>query len=191
MKYKHTYAITGAISSGKSAVGEILRELGYPVIDSDQIARKVVEPNTEGLRRIEEAFPEVVVEGILDRKKLAKRIFHSEEERIKLNELLHPLIRKESDEILTSFNSLSFYEAPLLFEVGIEHDFKGVIYVDSAFKLERLMNRDGIDEAYAKKKLQSFKRPDFPFTFIVWNNGSKEALKETVKKSIIWLKKNA
>lgn len=69
--------LTGSIASGKSTVSQMLKELGYPVVDADLVARQVVEPETETLNNIVQAFgPEVIrADGAMDREKVGAIIF--------------------------------------------------------------------------------------------------------------------
>ena len=91
--------LTGSIAVGKSFVSGVLIELGCHVIDSDELARKVVEPGAVGLGRVVEAFGAGVVrdDGTLDRAALGAVVFGSEEKRRLLNSILHPLIMAEQD----------------------------------------------------------------------------------------------
>src|ERR1700760_4411360 len=91
--------LTGSIAVGKSFVSGVLAGLGCHVVDSDELAREGVEPGTEGLRRVSEAFGAGVVreDGTLDRAALGALIFGSEEKRALLNSILHPLIMAEQD----------------------------------------------------------------------------------------------
>ena len=87
--------LTGGISSGKSTVSSYLKQLKIPVIDADEVARKVVEPNSQGAIEIRKAFGSAVFEedGSLNRQKLGALIFSNAENRQKLDELLQPLIK--------------------------------------------------------------------------------------------------
>ena len=82
-------ALTGGIGSGKSTVAKRLVELGATEIDSDLLAREVVAPGTEGLAAVLEAFGEdLLVDGVLDRQRLAQRAFSTEQKRKQLEEIL-------------------------------------------------------------------------------------------------------
>src|ERR1700737_815558 len=87
--------LTGGIASGKSTVSAMLRELGAQLIDADQLAREVVEPNTPAFAELNKRFPEVFnPEGQLDRRKLAERVFSDPAERAALNAIVHPRIQQ-------------------------------------------------------------------------------------------------
>src|ERR1051325_1439944 len=94
--------LTGSIATGKSFVSGVLVELGCHVVDSDQIARKVVEPGTVGLQKIVEHFgPRSLREdGTLDRAALSAIIFADASKRALMNSIMHPLIMAEQDALL-------------------------------------------------------------------------------------------
>ncbi len=87
--------LTGGISSGKSTVSSYFRQLKIPVIDADEVARKVVEPNSQGAIEIRKTFGSDVFEedGSLNRQKLGELVFSNAANRQKLDELLQPLIK--------------------------------------------------------------------------------------------------
>lgn len=140
-------ALTGGIASGKTAVSDMFAELGVAVIDADVIAREVVDKGSEALHAIVEHFGEQILtdSGALDRQKLRTKVFSNEQERLWLNNLLHPLIRaemKRRQDVADSVYSISVI--PLLFESGQYKDYDRVLVVDcpEAVQLERLMMRD-------------------------------------------------
>ena len=95
--------LTGNIACGKSAVAAILRKLGAPVIDADQVSRDVTAPGTAGLRSVISAFGEEILDANdqLDRKKLRALVFADPQKRKQLEAILHPLITAESLERLS------------------------------------------------------------------------------------------
>ena len=93
--HKNAVALTGTIGSGKSTVAGLLKELGAFTASADDFARAAVAPRSEGLRRIVEHFGAGILlpDGSLDRKKLGQIVFSTPEERKRLEEITHPLIR--------------------------------------------------------------------------------------------------
>ncbi|AUD78306.1 dephospho-CoA kinase [Kangiella profundi] len=145
MTYK--VALTGGIASGKTAVSDMFAELGVTVIDADVIAREVVAKDSQALQAIVEHFGEEVLTdtGELDRQKLRNAVFSNEQDRLWLNNLLHPLIRNEMKRRLELTDSVySISVIPLLYESGQSKDYDRVLVVDCAeeVQLERLMARD-------------------------------------------------
>ena len=139
-------AVTGGIGSGKSAVGEILEELGAVIVDADELARTVVERGNSGYDQVLAAFgDEVLTSGEIDRAKLAGLVFSDPELRKKLEGIIHPLVREAAEEIMKSAPSGSVVvnEIPLLFETNGAKRFDFVIAVQTPMELriERLSQR--------------------------------------------------
>ncbi len=158
-----TIALTGNAGSGKTTVAEIWAQRGVPVVRADDLAREVVAPGTEGLAKVVRTFGDDVLdpEGALDRAELRGRVFSNEDDRKRLEGILHPLIEMRRREWLATRKSegagLAVAEIPLLFEVGLEGAFDVVVVV-SAPKgecLRRLVEDRGIQEAEASRILES------------------------------------
>ena len=156
--------VTGGIAAGKSTVSEMLSELGAPLIDFDEIARRVVEPGTEGHRQIVDYFGRQVLaeDGTLDRKKLSDIVFGDLEKRKKLESFTHPPIYeeffREIQEITARDPEAVIQVAvPLLVELNLQYLFDRilVVWVPAEVQLERLMARDGISREAAQKILQA------------------------------------
>lgn len=90
-----TVALTGGIGSGKSTAGELFSQLGAVVIDSDQIARHVIERGTKGFDSLVATFGDAILKnGDIDRSAIATLIFSDPKKRRQLEEITHPLIRE-------------------------------------------------------------------------------------------------
>lgn len=143
-------ALTGGIGSGKTTVGKILESFGAIVIDSDQLARTVVERGTPGFDQIVTAFGDSVLKnGDLDRAALAETIFKDSDKRLQLEKITHPLIRKAFAKIVESSpaDAIVINQIPLLVESKQEYKFDHVITVSSSdqIKTNRLLKR-GLSE---------------------------------------------
>lgn len=156
----HIFGLTGGISSGKSTVTRMLRELGAEVLDADVLAREVVEPGTPGLAAIAERFPGVVgADGRLDRAKLGAHVFGNDEERAALNAITHPLVREAFVEKVQALEARGvervIYDVPLLVEAGMHEWMEGValVWVPRDLQKARLMARDGLDAKAAEARL--------------------------------------
>lgn len=156
--------ITGTIGSGKSVLSAYLLGWDYMVIDADEVGRYLVEPGSELLNKIDEAFAETVLEedGSLNREKLGEIIFADEKKREKLNSIMHPAIVKSILQMLDDRKGTIFIEMPLLFEnrkaleaEGLRFDEVWLVDADPDVRIKRLMARDKIDEVYAKQKIAS------------------------------------
>ncbi|HLM57143.1 MAG TPA: dephospho-CoA kinase [Pyrinomonadaceae bacterium] len=154
--------LTGSIAVGKSFVSGVLRELGCRVIDADEVARRVVEPGTEGLRRVVEAFGPAALreDGTLDREGLSRIIFADAGRRELMNSILHPLIMAEQDEQLRRWEredprGVAVVDAALLIESGGHGRFDRVVVVHCRpeLQVERLMRRNGFSREEAERRI--------------------------------------
>lgn len=154
-------ALTGGIASGKSFVAEELARRGAVIIDSDLLAREVVEPGTPGLAAIVERFGERVVlpDGSLDRAALGSLIFADAAARADLNAIVHPLVRQRSDELEAAApeGAVVVQVIPLLVETGLDRGFDIIIVADVALEtqVERLRSRNGLTRAQASARVEA------------------------------------
>ena len=151
-------ALTGGIASGKSTVADLFAARGVPVIDTDVIAREVVEPGTPALAAVVEAFgPEVLgADGRLDRRRMRERIFGDAAARRRLEGILHPAIRAEmARRSLAAGGPYQVLVIPLLAEGGRRDHVDRVLLVDvpEELQVERLMLRDGVSREQAAASL--------------------------------------
>lgn len=157
--------LTGGIGSGKSSVAEILTSLlGCAHIDADEICRKLLELQAEGWKELFRIFgPQYITKGgHIDRGLLRKNLFADKDLRLKINRIIHPLVKNEimaqMERIIASESEARvLVEVPLLYEVGWENlfDIVVVVYADYGTCLSRLMDRDGIDEINAAREMES------------------------------------
>jgi len=156
--------LTGSIAVGKSFVCGIFRELGAFVLDADQTAREVVEPNTEGLNEIVENFGLGVLQpnGELDRIKLGAIVFTNERKRQLLNSIVHPLVIEKQNKWLQmrereNPNAICIVDAALMIESGGYNRFDKIIVVwcEPAIQLQRLMLRNNLSAEDAAKRINA------------------------------------
>jgi dephospho-CoA kinase len=154
--------LTGGIGCGKSTVSGILREMGLPVIDADQIARDVVRPREPAYSEIVRHFGKKILgEGdAIDRERLGALVFADGEKRKRLEAITHPFIfRAIADEVrrlsLERKAKVVVVDAALLFESGLSDsmDSNIVVTVPEEIQVSRLMARDGITEESARRKI--------------------------------------
>ena len=184
-------AVTGGIGSGKSAVGEILEELGAVIVDADELARTVVERGNSGYDQVIATFgDEVLTSGEIDRAKLAELVFSDPELRKKLEGIIHPLVREAAEEIMKSAPSGSVVvnEIPLLFETNGAKRFDFVIAVQTPMELriERLSQR-GMKLYEIEKRIAaqaSDQERASIANVIVVNDGSLDQLRSKVEE--VW-----
>ncbi len=153
--------LTGGIAAGKSLAAQRLRSLGAVVIDADALAREVVEPGTDGLAEVVDAFGAhlITAEGSLDRKALGEVIFADPQARERLNGLLHPRIRRLSEERAGQAppGSIVVEDLPLLVETGQVSRFHLVIVIDAPeeLRIERMVRLRGMSPEAARSRLRA------------------------------------
>lgn len=152
--------LTGGIASGKSAVADEFEALGVPVLDTDQLAREVVEPGGDAVREIREAFGDDVLgeDGGLDRAAMRRLAFEDAGARNRLEAILHPRIGERLDRELARIrHQWCIAVVPLLVEAGWVDRVDRVLVVDvpPAVQLSRLMARDGLDGTGARRVLDA------------------------------------
>lgn len=183
--------LTGGVASGKSTVSKMLAELGAIVVDSDAIAREVVEPGTPGLAAVVEAFGEEILteDGTLDRPALGAIVFADEERRKVLEGILHPLIGARSAELVEAAGAddLVIHDIPLLVEAGIADSFDAVVVVDAPVELqvERMLRDRGWTREDAESRIAAqASREDrlAVATYVIENTGSLDDLRARVRE---------
>lgn len=182
-------ALTGGIASGKSAVAEMFARLGVPVLDTDQIARDVVEPGTPALARLVAEFGSDILDadGRLDRARMRERVFGDPAQRKRLEAITHPAIREELAARSAQAGGLyQIHVIPLLIEGGRRHEYDRVLVVDTGEEdqIKRLLARDGSSLEQARQILAAQvsrdERLDAADDVIV-NTGTLEDLHEFVQ----------
>lgn len=155
--------LTGSIATGKSTVTSYLLSKGFPVIDSDVIARQIVSKGHPVLENIAKTFGSniLLASGELNRKALGQLIFSDEGARKKLNALTHPAINVEMHRQIQlakeTGHQLIFCDVPLLYEGDMSDQFDEVwvVYIPEELQIERLVQRDSIDREEARSKISS------------------------------------
>ena len=153
--------LTGGIGSGKSTVATRLSEHGALVIDSDVLAREVVEPGTAGLAEIVSGFGTDVLapDGALDRAKLAAKVFSDNAARARLNAIVHPRVGARTAELMAAAPSdaIVVHDVPLLVENGLGANYHLVIVVDTPTetRLRRLVRDRDMSEEDARARISA------------------------------------
>ena len=149
--------VTGIFASGKGTVCEMFRELGAEVIDTDIIAREIMEPGRDALKQIIARFGSEFInsDGTLDRRGFANSVFGNNEKVKILNEITHPAIKKIVIE-RTSGNKIYMINTPLLFEAGFDKfmDCNIIVTANENQVLSRGSKRDKISEDEIKERLK-------------------------------------
>lgn len=185
--------LTGGIATGKSTVAKILRDLGLPVVDADDLARQVVLPGkSSALDEIIKDFGAEVLgaDSLLDRTKLGKIVFGKPDKLKKLEAILHPRIQElrriEKNRLEAEGAELAFYDVPLLFEKNLQDEFASVVlvYASAEAQRKRLKERNQLSDLEIDQRLaaqipidEKLKLADF----VIENTGSLMDLKAQVE----------
>ncbi|WIX75190.1 dephospho-CoA kinase [Amycolatopsis carbonis] len=153
--------LTGGIGAGKSTVANRFAEHGAVLVDSDRIAREVVEPGTPGLAALVEAFGEDILaaDGSLDRPALAAKAFADDASRKRLNGIVHPLVGKRTAELMAEAadDAVIVHDIPLLVEGNLASAYHLVVIVDAPVevRVRRLVEVRGMAEADARARIRA------------------------------------
>ena len=157
--------LTGGIAAGKSTVASHWVSLGAVEIDADQVARTVVSPSSQGLASVVAEFGAGVLnqDGTLNRKELAKLVFANSDFRNRLEAILHPLIRTETQRLLAAQqpDAIVVYNVPLLVEANVDLPFDRVVTVEAPIDVQtqRLVTNRGLSAEEARARIASQATP--------------------------------
>jgi len=176
-----TFGLTGGIGMGKSTAADLLRQHGFPVVDSDVIARQLVEPGQAALAEIERLFGKEFIgnDGRLLRDALAQRVFTDADARRKLEEILHPRIRAVWEAQLQTWHAqdcpVAIAVIPLLFETDAARRFDATICVACSANTQRQRLRA---RGWTERQIEQRIVAQFPAEkkmlladYVVWTEG--------------------
>ncbi len=158
-----TIGLTGGIGSGKSAVANLLQQLGASIIDADRLGHEAYTPNSEAWRQVVAAFGEDILtsEGEIDRRKLGAIVFADPAQLARLNGIMHPLmarmVEQRKAQLKAAGESVAVVEAAVLFEAGWDSLVDEVWTTNASADavVERLRQRSGLSEEEARKRINS------------------------------------
>jgi len=187
-------AITGGIGSGKSTVRRMFEELGAFGIDADELARQVVQPGSEGARLLRDAFGSEFFDsdGCLDRRQMAAKVFADPKARLRIEAILHPLIRAAEKRHIKEIQrdkpeAVIAVEVPLLAEGGLSKEYDKVILVTAPkdVRISRLVESGKYTSAEAVLRMASQAADEDRAevaTWIVDNGGELDLTAREVRK---------
>ena len=155
-----TIALTGGIGSGKTSIASIFKSLGVPIIDSDTISKEIILPGKPCFKDIVNEFGEEILtnKGTIDRYKLRDIIFNNDKARIKLENIIHPIIFKNIDIQISLINyPYCLVIVPLLIEIKSTERFDRILVIDAleSLQFERIVKRDDISPILIKKIIKT------------------------------------
>jgi dephospho-CoA kinase len=183
--------LTGGIGSGKSAAADAFEKLGATVVDTDAIAHQLTAPGGAAVAEIARQFGKAFIDatGAMDRKRMRDLVFTDAEEKQRLEELLHPMIRAESERrIAAAAGPYVIYVVPLLVESpGHRERVARVLVVDcpEALQLDRVRRRSMLPEAQVKRIIASQIKRERRLAAaddVIDNSGSIAALHQQVRE---------
>ena len=180
--------LTGGVGMGKSTAARLLKKVGLPVVDSDDLAREAVQPGTEGLAEIADEFGEGFLkpDGSLDRDKMASTVFQDQAARRQLELIIHPRVRAVWENRIEQWREqkrpVGVVVIPLLFEVGLQDSFDAVLCVASTASTQRsrLRGRNWSDDQIAARiaaQMDIAQKMDLA-DHVLWNEGTPDQLGE-------------
>jgi dephospho-CoA kinase len=190
--------LTGGIGSGKSTIAEFFKEFGIPVYIADDQAKKLMQ-SSEILESIKNVFGNGIFENeILNRAKLADIVFNDSNELSKLNEIIHPAVKKDFEKWIVSNKQHSYviYEAAILFESGRYKDCDIIITViaPEEIRIQRVIKRDKAtrEQVLSRIKMQWKDEERILKSDFIINNENLKIAKEEVLKilKILNIKQN-
>jgi dephospho-CoA kinase len=189
------FGLTGGIGMGKSAAEQWLRHRGIPVVDTDLLARNIVEPDQPALREIQRAFGQKIVgsDGRLRRQELARMVFSDAAARQKLEGITHPRIRelwtKQIGIWRVERQPLAVVIIPLLFETGAEKELNQVICVacSAVTQHRRLLDRGWSADQIGQRLAAQWpvEKKMAKADFVVWTEGGLDVLGEQLERILI------
>ncbi|KAF2955874.1 dephospho-CoA kinase [Marinitoga sp. 38H-ov] len=179
--------ITGYAGSGKSTIAKILKNLGYYIIDLDEVGHLLLKDKKIIERLVDLFGKNILKNNQINRNSLAQIVFSSNEKLELLNSLLHPKIKQYViNEINNSQEDIIFIDGALIEKIGLDEICDYIILIDSPedLRLKRLINYRGLSYEKAKNILNSQKDLSFTYDFKIINDGSLERIKKDLVRII-------
>ena len=135
--------ITGSIGMGKTTVSKMLEMLKIPVFDSDQKVKRILEDNRIVIKKILKTWPDTISKNRkkakIDKVALSNKIFKNNKDRVKLENIIHPIVNKEKDQFLKNFkkNRIVGLDIPLLYETGADKQCDYIFLVNTTKKIQK------------------------------------------------------
>ena len=186
------YGLTGGVGVGKSTAAKILKDRGVPVVDSDELARQVVEPGQPALDEIIDQFGDGFIDsaGRLDRAKMSQQVFGDDTVREQLEAIIHPRVRARWQMNISEWREQQVCAGvvviPLLFEVEVQDQFDVVLCVtcSASTQRERLRQRKWDEEQISARitsQMDIVEKMDLA-DHVLWNEGDIDVLRDQINR---------
>lgn len=186
--------LTGSMGSGKSTAAKVLREMGFPVLDADQVVHDLMKPGGPLASEIISTFGQTVdAGGTVNRSALGRLVFGDAKKLAQLEALIHPKVRDKVAALRSALaktgEPVAFYDVPLLFEKKMEPQFDFILVVTAteSARRERLKTRSSISDDEISARFKSHVSPEIKegkASAVIRNDGDPAALKEEVKRAL-------
>ena len=182
--------ITGGSGAGKTTVTKYFKKYDAEIVDADITAREIVKSGMPALEEIKKEWQDVVVDGKLDRRALAKIVFNNDEELHKLNTITHKYIIDEiNKKIMMSKKEIFVIDAIALFESGLARlcDATICVIADRDKRIKRIMERDDLTLKEAQERIDAQKSDEFYKSradYVIYNNDDGSSLEEIADRLI-------
>jgi len=185
--------LTGGVGMGKSTAARLLAKRGLPVVDSDDLAREVVAPGQPALEEIAEIFgAEFIVDGKLDRQRMAGEVFGDDAARARLEAIIHPRVRELWQGRIEQWRAnevpVGVAVIPLLFEVGAETEMDTVVCLACTANTQRdRLRARGWDAAQISARIgaqMDIARKMELADHVLWNEGTLDALTAQLQRIV-------
>lgn len=185
--------LTGGIATGKSTASNILKEHGFYIVDADIASRKAVEKGSTGLKQVQEVFgDQAIIDGEMNRQYVGSVVFKDEAMRLKLNNIIHPIVRDIMDaekKFGLEKGKNVIMDIPLLFENKLQDtvDETWLVYTTEETQISRLKQRNQLSDDEATSRIQSqmpIEEKKQLADEIIDNNGTLEELAQNIETLI-------
>ncbi|MBO3077349.1 dephospho-CoA kinase [Mammaliicoccus vitulinus] len=182
--------LTGGIATGKSTASNILKEHGFYIVDADIASRKAVEKGSTGLKQVQEVFgDQAIIDGEMNRQYVGSVVFKDEAMRLKLNNIIHPIVREIMDaekKFGIEKGKNVIMDIPLLFENKLQDtvDETWLVYTTEETQISRLKQRNQLSDDEATSRIQSqmpIEEKKQLADEIIDNNGTLEELAQNIE----------
>jgi len=183
--------LTGSIGMGKSVLAAQWRSIGVAVHDADLVVHQLMQPNGAAFNSVKNIFPQVIVDGKIDRKALGKIVFYDSKKLEILENIIHPLVRQSSNQFVAMCrkhrNKICILDIPLLFETGRDKDMDEILTVSAPTWIQkrRVLSRKNMTpdkfKAIVKMQLPDYRKRKLSDHIVFSAKGKRHSL-NAIKK---------